>query len=73
MIELSAHGALLLYLGSTLIVLLGLWVTHHYTSRRRKLNLNEQTLIVCEYCQYAYLDDPSQPVTRCPRCQSYNN
>ncbi len=63
---------MVLYLGVTLCVLLGVWLSHHYKNRGKKLMLNAEELLVCEYCHCAYLAEVSQAVTRCPDCRSYN-
>ena len=72
MITLSTTTATMLYLCLTLIVLLGLWTYQHYCSRKKKINVSEQELFVCEYCLFAYLADQSKSVNRCPQCLSYN-
>ena len=71
-VELSPNTAFMLYLGLTLGVLLGIWTYHHYTSRREKISIIEQELVVCEYCHGAYLSDVGKEISRCPHCQSYN-
>jgi hypothetical protein len=72
MIELSTTTAIMLYLCMTLATLLSLWGYHHYQSRKKKVDLSHQRLIVCEYCHFAYLDRVTKPVTQCPQCESYN-
>lgn len=72
MIELSANTAVMLYLCLTLAILLGLWLKHHYYSRRKKIVTIEQELRVCEYCHFVYLDDDFKEVTQCPQCRLFN-
>ena len=72
MIELSQATALLLYLGITLAAILSIWISSHYRSRKRRFMPLEKELNACEFCHFAYLDTGSKPVTRCPRCNSYN-
>ncbi|MEI8125375.1 MAG: hypothetical protein WCG42_06450 [Parachlamydiaceae bacterium] len=72
MIELSPGAALLLYLGITLAILLGVWVASHYRARRYRFFPLEKELSVCEFCHFGYLETASKEVTRCPRCGSYN-
>lgn len=72
MIELSANTAVMLYLGATLGVLLGIWAWQHYTSIRKKVVTVEHELLVCEYCHFAYLETLGKKVTQCPQCHSYN-
>lgn len=72
MIALSPTTALMLYLGLTLLSLLGIWIASHYYSRHRRFMPLEKKLIVCEFCLFAYLDSSNKQVTQCPRCESYN-
>jgi len=72
MIELSSTSAFTLYLGITLGLILGIWVYHHLSSRRTKISILDQELLVCEYCQCAYLSNRGLAVTQCPQCHSYN-
>jgi ribosomal protein L37AE/L43A len=72
MIELSPTTALMLYLGMTLSVLLGLWIFQHYRYRHKKILSSEKELFICEYCHFAYLDEGTKKITHCPQCQSYN-
>lgn len=73
MIELTPTTALMLYFGLTLLAILGVWAYSHYSSRHRVFMPLEKELIVCEFCLYAYLDLGAKKITRCPRCESYNN
>lgn len=73
MIELSASSAFLIYLGFTLAALLGMWCAHHWKSARRHVEVSETQLLLCEYCGFTYLEDPSASVTRCPQCHSLNS
>ncbi len=73
MIELSPTTALMLYLGFTLVCLLSAWLYHHFRSRNKCILPSAQDLHVCEFCSFAYLDTGAKKITRCPRCQSFNN
>ena len=72
MIELSSSTALMIYLGMTVAILLGLWISSHYCTRRRSVMPLEKELTICEFCHYAYLDAGATTVTRCPRCSNFN-
>ncbi|ADI37573.1 putative uncharacterized protein [Waddlia chondrophila 2032/99] len=72
MIELTPITALMLYLCITLATLLGIWARYHLKSRKQKVIIVEQELLVCEYCHFAYLDQIGKEVTSCPQCGSYN-
>lgn len=72
MIELSPNTALMLYLGGTLTVILGIWICHHYRIKKKKIFVDRQELLVCEYCQSVYLADSDLKVSKCPQCHSFN-
>lgn len=72
MIELSPTTGFMLYLCATLVFLLSLWGYHHYLSRKKKILTAKQELLVCEYCQFAYLAESGLKVTQCPQCHSFN-
>ena len=72
MIEISPPTAAVLYLGTTLFTILGIWLYNHYTARRKERPPLEKKLNVCEFCHFAYLDNSDKGVTRCPQCNSYN-
>lgn len=73
MIELTPTTALMLYLFLTLGVLMLIWAWSHYHQRGRKVSLTEQKLHICEYCHFAYVEDQTKSVNRCPQCNSYNS
>lgn len=72
MIELSANTAVMLYLSFTLVVILGLWLHHHYQSRRKKIVTTDHELYLCEYCHCAYLEADFKDITQCPECGLFN-
>lgn len=72
MIELTPITALMLYLCVTLVTLFGIWGWHHLKSRKQKVIVVKQELLVCEYCHFAYLEQIGKGVTACPQCGSFN-
>jgi len=72
MITVSPTTAIMCYLMTTLLTILGIWVWHHYATRRQKVVTIDKGLITCEYCHFAYLEDNEKKVTHCPQCQSFN-
>lgn len=72
MIELSSTTAFTIYLSLTLGVVFGIWIYHHFTSRRKKISILQQELQICEYCHCAYLATTGVEITQCPQCQSFN-
>lgn len=72
MIELTFNTAFMMYLASTLIILLGIWCYSNYRGQHREAISNEHKLFVCEYCHFAYLEKSFKKVHQCPQCQSFN-
>lgn len=72
MIQVSFTTAFMLYLGMTLLAVLGIWIFSHYKTRKRSYYSDEQALFVCEFCHYAYLEDSAQELNRCPQCGLIN-
>lgn len=72
MIEVAPNTAIMIYLAIFLAVIMGLWLNTHVVKRNKKIVTTEQKLLVCEYCQCAYVEDLAKEVTKCPECQSYN-
>lgn len=70
MIEVSPDTAFLLYIGLTLLVLLGTWCYSLYRSSKRKIILFKHELTICEYCHFAFLATRGEVLTRCPQCKS---
>ncbi|MBA3722057.1 MAG: hypothetical protein H0W88_09575 [Parachlamydiaceae bacterium] len=72
MIELTFATGFMLYLCFTLTVVLGFWGYQHYHARKKNIFTHEQELRVCEYCQFAYLEEGLKKVNKCPQCGSFN-
>jgi predicted Zn-ribbon and HTH transcriptional regulator len=72
MIEVAPNTAITIYLAIFLTVIMGLWLYTHLTKRHKKIIMTEQHLLICEYCQCAYVEDHTKEVTKCPDCQSFN-
>ncbi|WP_042282419.1 hypothetical protein [Candidatus Protochlamydia sp. R18] len=72
MIELNFTTAFMLYLGVTISALLGTWVYSHYRTRKQTIFSTEQSLFVCEYCHFAYLEENIKELNRCPQCNLFN-
>ena len=73
MIVLAPTTAIMLYLLTTLLAILGIWSWRHYQTRQKKVVTIQKELIVCEYCHFAFLEEKAKKVSQCPQCQSYNN
>lgn len=72
MIELPFNTLLALYLFLTLGTVLCIWAYSHYRGRKRVFFTAEKKLTICEYCHFAYLEEDSKGLSRCPRCSLYN-
>lgn len=72
MIEIYPATAAVLYLAATLSVILGIWLYNHYTTKKKERPPLTKELTICEFCHFAYLDNSTKGVTRCPQCNSYN-
>ena len=72
MLKLSLSTAFMFYLGTTLGVLLVLWIYYNLAQSKTKIVAYERSLFVCEYCSKAYLEESIKHVTKCPECQSFN-
>ena len=72
MFEVSASTAIMIYLGTTLLTILGLWIVHHYKTKNRQIFSFPTKLFVCEYCHCVYQERAELQVTRCPQCHSLN-
>lgn len=73
MIVLAPTTAIMLYLMTTLLMILGIWSWRHYKTRRQKVITIEKELVKCEYCHFAYLDEKAKEVSQCPQCHSFNH
>lgn len=72
MIEVEMNLALLIYLGSLLLFIFGIWLWHNFSSRKKKRSFAATELAVCEYCHFAYLAQTSAQVNKCPSCLCLN-
>lgn len=72
MITLSATSALMLYLLLTLFTVMSLWLWNHLKKKKKAIIPDKQELLVCEYCQTAYVAQTGKSVTQCPTCDTYN-
>ncbi len=68
MITLSPATLFLLYLATSLTILLYLWVRSTARAHHRRIIPPEHTLIQCEYCSERYFAPADHPLTRCPQC-----
>lgn len=72
MIEVTPSTAFMIYLATTLTILVLVWVQYHFRSKKKFKLPAETLLLVCEYCHCAYVEDYLKDVTQCPKCDSFN-
>ena len=72
MIEISITQAFIIY--SFVLVVAGIvvWLVTETAVRRYHRILGKQDLWRCYFCAYSYLDESGQPISKCPRCESFN-
>lgn len=68
MIEVNADTACMLYLASSLFVILGIWVIRHFFAKERFSSTISKGKRCCEYCGFMYLEETSIRLSRCPQC-----
>ncbi len=73
MIELEVTRAAVLYVGVFLAMMFGIWLYTEMTVWRGQRFLEKQYHWRCIFCGFSYLDESGDPVSQCPRCQSYNS
>lgn len=61
----------MLYLAFTLGGAFILWGFSHLSKKVRKIELEKEHLITCEYCRFVFLKDKTSKITKCPQCGSY--
>lgn len=72
MIELAPNTALMIYLGLTCCLVLGIWVYHHFVYQQRPRFRPQHELHICEFCQSVYMTSLNKEITKCPQCQTLN-
>jgi len=72
MIEISLATAVLFY-GVIIALAAGfVWLFTEFSAGRTYTVLEKQHMLRCSFCTYTYLDNSGRPISRCPRCQSFN-
>ena len=73
MIHIELTHAAVLYMALLMFITLGIWVYTELSVRRGQRFLEKQYHWRCIFCGFSYLDESGEPVSRCPRCDSYNS
>ncbi len=72
MIQISLGAALIVYSALLAAGALSIWVYTEAASWRTYRRLEKQYLWRCTYCAYTYLDARMESLSKCPRCNSFN-
>lgn len=73
MIQIEITSAIALYSMILCLLILVVWLYTEFQVRRPQRYLGTQFLWHCTYCSYTYLDEGADRLSKCPRCQSYND
>lgn len=72
MITLSPVTFIMVYLGATLMVIFGVWLSTVLATKKRVIVAPKEQLCLCEYCHFVYLADLDHKVNACPQCKTLN-
>ena len=72
MITIELTHALLLYSSVLAALIMGIWIYTEFTVKRPQRFLGKQFLRVCSFCRFSYLDENTERLSQCPRCESIN-
>lgn len=72
MFQITLYNAIVVYSGVLAILAAAIWLYTEVTTRRSYRFLERQFLWRCAFCGYTYLDETSDDISKCPRCQSFN-
>jgi hypothetical protein len=72
MIELTFNALFLIYLCGAISFVMGIWIYSHYRMRNRVFLPIEKALCICEFCHFAYVEESSRQLNRCPQCGLFN-
>ncbi len=72
MIQITLYNAIILYTGVLAGLAIAIWLYTELKTRRSYRFLEHQFLWKCGFCGYSYLDESSDLISQCPRCQSFN-
>lgn|GEM_PF-935363 len=73
MIELSPVTAMTAYLTLLLLLITAVWLYSILKRQKKSLDITDEELTTCEYCQIVYLSKKFKRYTHCPQCKSMND
>jgi len=71
MIKLEISVILFLYLFSSVIIVLVLWI-FNYRQKTADFRKDEDYIWRCAICAHTYIDSKDETISRCPLCGSLN-
>jgi len=72
MIKINISTALFLYIFLTAIVILIVWSFFSFGTKLKTFSSEEKHIWRCSICALTYVDSKREVVSKCPRCNSYN-
>lgn len=72
MIEISLTQALAVYSVIIAVFVVAIWLYTELSVRRPQRHFGKQFLWRCAFCGCTYLDETAENISKCPRCESYN-
>lgn len=72
MFEITLTQALALYTLLLTVVVASIWLYTELSVRHPQRHLGKQFLWSCNFCGCTYLDEAAGRISKCPRCESYN-
>ena len=72
MIKLDMSTALFLYLFFSVFLVLLAWMFLNFGTKQKTFSSEEKHIWHCSICALTYVDSKREVVSKCPRCDSYN-
>ena len=71
MIKVDLAMAIVLYLVSSLMLVLAAWIWHELRHRQKSFEPERKTALRCDICLHTFIASTEKPSERCPRCNSW--
>ena len=71
MLKVDIATAIVLYLLSSLTLVLGVWVWYALRHRPKSLQTERKTALRCDICLHVFIASTEANSERCPRCRSW--
>lgn len=75
MFKIDLAVGIALYIGLTFFIVVFTWILsgRKKNTSRNSFSNKKEFIWQCEICGYAYLDSKNFSISKCPRCDSYND